>query len=454
LRNGISEKAAETIFADMETFAQYAFNKSHAAAYAVVAYETGYLKKYYPVEFMAALMSSVMGDASAISRYIRNCEEMGIEVLPPDINESSKKFTVVNGKIRFGLLGVKNVGENAIDNIIETREAKGEPKDIFQFIDNIDVSVVNKKAVESLIKAGAMDCLNTNRAAHMAVFEQLMEAAQNDARKNIAGQMSLFQTSSEEMNSGDITGELPEVENFSKRILLSMEKEMLGVYITDHPLNEYADRISKLVTTTSRDLVASTMESEEDGEISESGMDVSGNSNIYDGMSVVMAGMITGKKNLITKNNKMMAFVDMEDLYGPVEVVVFPNIYERCQSSITEDNVVVVKGKLNFKEGEAPKLLADSIKGIDETREELSGDRGLVKVRIPKEADEAEALKSIDRIFKDNKGPSTGLIYLQNGRIIRTGPGKGIEQSEELRADLETIVGAGNVKLDKERERQ
>ena len=207
----------------MESFAQYAFNKSHAAAYAVVAYETGYLKKYYTVEFMAALMSSVMGDAGQISKYIRNCEDMGIKVLPPDVNESGKKFTVVDGKIRFGLLGVKNVGENAIDDIIMNRETKGLPDDIFQFIDNIDVGTVNKKAVESLIKAGALDCLNTNRASHLAIYEQLMEAAQNDARKNIAGQMSLFEISSSEMSSGDTQGELPKMENFSKKVLLAMD---------------------------------------------------------------------------------------------------------------------------------------------------------------------------------------------------------------------------------------
>ena len=200
VRNGISASAAEAIFADMETFAQYAFNKSHAAAYAVIAYETGYLKKYYPVEFMAALMTSVMGDSGQIAKYIRNCTDMGIEVLPPSVNESDKKFTVKDGKIRFGLLGVKNVGEGAIDAIIKAREEKGMPKDIFSFINGIDTGLVNKKAVESLIKAGALDCFNPNRAAHLAVYEMLMESAQNSARKNIEGQISLFQTSSEAMS--------------------------------------------------------------------------------------------------------------------------------------------------------------------------------------------------------------------------------------------------------------
>ena len=445
VRNGLSAQAAEAIFADMETFAQYAFNKSHAAAYAVVAYETGYLKKFYPVEFMAALMTSVMGDAKYISRYIRNCQDMGIEVLPPCINESEKKFSVVDGKIRFGLLGVKNVGEGAIDAIIKAREEKGYPNDIFQFINNVEISEVNKKAVESLIKAGAFDCLNTNRAAHLAVYEGLVESAQNNAKKNIAGQMSLFQISSEEMSSGDTSGTLPQVNNFSKDVLLAMEKEMVGVYITDHPLNEYTDRIKKLVTTTSEEL-ASAAESE------------TPDTRIKDGMTVTMAGMIAGKKNLVTKNNKMMAFVDLEDLYGEVEVVVFPNVYERCREAIEEDNVVVVKGKLNFKEEEMPKLLADSVVDIDGVEEKLSQSserpsrpsRGSepdpVKVRIPAEVDEEEALATLREIFHQHRGNAPVLIYLQNGKIVKTGQGAGVYPTIDFFDTVAEVVGRPNVK--------
>ncbi|MDO4396607.1 MAG: DNA polymerase III subunit alpha, partial [Clostridia bacterium] len=212
VRNGISPEAAESIFADMETFAQYAFNKSHAAAYAVVAFETGYLKKYYPVEFMAALLTSVMGDAKSIAKYIRNCQDMGIQVLPPSVTESGKKFTVVDGKIRFGLLGVKNVGEGAIDAIIKARTEKEPPTDIFNFISGLEISEVNKKAIESLIKAGALDGFDTNRAAHLAIYEGLVESAQNTAKKNIAGQLSLFQLSSEEMSAGSIRTSLPKME--------------------------------------------------------------------------------------------------------------------------------------------------------------------------------------------------------------------------------------------------
>jgi len=466
LRNGISEEAAEAIFADMETFAQYAFNKSHAAAYAVVAYETGYLKKYYPVEFMAALMTSVMGDAKAIAKYIRNCQDMGIEVLPPCIHESQKKFSVVDGKIRFGLLGVKNVGEGAIDAIIKAREEKGKPKDIFQFINNIEISEVNKKAIESLIKAGALDCLNTNRAAHLAIYESLVESAQTNAKKNIAGQISLFQTSMEEMSSGDTSGKLPEISNFSQDILLAMEKDMLGVYITGHPLNDYAERIRELTSMTSEQL-AQAAEPEHSAE-----------SGIEDGMSVIMAGMITGKKNLVTKNSKMMAFVDLEDLYGAVEVVVFPNVYERFGHILAEDNVVVIRGKLNFKEEEVPKLLADTIVDIhtvEENMDLLKGDsnrygsrlqmqgraerqpaprqntvpaaqQDTVKVRIPAEADEPALLEQLQKIFREHRGDTPVLIYLQNGKIVKTSPQGGVYPTIGFFDTVAELVGRPNIK--------
>ncbi|MCI5722191.1 MAG: DNA polymerase III subunit alpha [Firmicutes bacterium] len=443
VRKGISAEAAESIFADMETFAQYAFNKSHAAAYAVLAFETGYLKKYYPVEFMAALLTSVMGDAKSIAKYIRNCQDIGIDVLPPSVTESNKKFTVVDGKIRFGLLGVKNVGEGAIDAIVKARTEKGVPDDIFSFINGLEISEVNKKAVESLIKAGALDCFDTNRAAHLAVYESLMESAQNSARRNIAGQLSLFQLSSEEMNAGSTRTQLPKVENFDKKTLLAMEKEMLGVYISDHPLNEYRKRMEQLVSVTTDDL-AHVADSENQQ-----------NSAIADGMTVTMAGMVTGKKNLVTKNSKMMAFVDIEDLYGSMEVVVFPNVYEKYREQIEEDNVVVIRGKLNFKEDEMPKLLADSIVNIADISEENPEKPGksapisskdVIKVRIPAEADEGGMLKELSSVFGSFRGNVPVLIYLQNGKIVKTGPGGGVNGSIDFFDTVAEIVGRMNIK--------
>ena len=502
VRNGISEAAAEKIFADMETFAQYAFNKSHAAAYAVLAFETGYLKRYYSVEFMAALMSSVMGDTRQISRYIRNCEELGIEVLPPSIHESEKKFTVVDGRIRFGLLGVKNVGEHAIEEIIRARETKGLPKDIFRFIQDIDVSVVNKKAVESLIKAGALDCLDPNRAAHLAIYESLMESAQNEARRNIAGQVSLFDLDVAGINSHDMMVRLPEVNNFDRRVLLELEKEMLGVYISGHPLDDYAEVIEQTITVTSRDL-AEVMTEEpdggEDGTISESGFSGAAQpeNRVRDGMKAVAAGIITGKKNLFTKKNQMMAFVDLEDLYGQIEVVVFPNVYERYQPVIETDRVVVISGRLNFREGEAPKLLADAVLDIydarvgtvsrdyysgcpnrkngpddrydserpnranapgarydgvqpdrtDQPDRPDAGPEAIIKIRIPEGTDEKLVMNTLAELFSRNSGPVTAYIFMPNGKVLGTENGAGISRTAELKAELEDLVGRENVKF-------
>lgn len=449
LRNGISEEAAEAIFADMETFAQYAFNKSHAAAYAVLAYETGWLKKHYPVEFMAALLSSVMGDTAQTSKYIRNCEEMGISVLPPDVNESDKTYTVVDGKIRYGLRGVKHVGENAIEEIIHARELKGFPKDIFRFINNIDVRIVNKKAVECLIKAGAFDCMNVNRAAHMAVYDSLMSSAQNDARKNIAGQISLFDIGGDEMNSGASSAELPNVSNFDSKELLAMEKEMLGVYISDHPLNAYGEKIKNKISITTKELAGGSGESEiEAGEDFADGIIAEKHGiEVYDGMSVIMAGTISKIKTLITKNNKMMAFLDLEDMYGMVEVIVFPNVYAKYQACVTEDNVVIIKGKLNFKEEETPKLLADSVVSIDDVSPVNSEMRSdiVIKIRIPDSVEEIQVLKVLERVFKENPGSIQPLIYLQSGKIVRSRTK--VDMTQYLKEELNEIVGASNVKF-------
>ena len=451
IRNGVPEKTAEEIFNQMVSFAEYAFNKSHAAAYAVVAYETGYLKAHYTVEFMAALMTSVMGDSDSIAKYMRNCTEMGIEVLPPDINESQKKFSVVDGKIRFGLLGVKNVGEGAIDAIIEARQTKGRPEDIFRFIENIDIHKVNKKAVESLIKAGALDCLNENRAAHLAVYESLMESAQSSARNNIEGQMSLFQLNADTMQESRSMNVLPDVRNFNQDILIAQEKEMLGVYITSHPLDEYADRIEQLVTVTSQDL-ADVLDSEEQGEM---------HTFVRDGMQATMAGIITSKKNLITKNNKMMAFVDMEDLYGTVEVVVFPNIYERFGSLVAEDSIVSVTGSINFKEGEVPKLLAEKIVDLRSLTEKLEQSResvqtadaesvpdapeGLIKIKLPS-GNTIEMLNRIRNVMLAHRGKYQAIIYMPQGGSFRTERELWVQPDADFRKTVTDIVGEENYK--------
>lgn len=429
VRNGVPENIAGEIFNQMVSFAEYAFNKSHAAAYAVVAYETAYLKAYYPVEFMAALMTSVIGDGVQIAKYIRNCNEMGIEVLPPSIIESSKNFTVVDGKIHFGLLGVKNVGAGVIDEIIKSREEKGLPKDIFQFISNVNIHEINKKAIESLIKAGAFDCLNENRAQHLAVYESLLESAQNNSKKNIEGQMSLFQLNSDEMEVESISGRLPDISNFSQDILIGMEKDMLGVYLTGHPLKNYEQQIVRLISITAEDLAHAET-----------------NQNVTDGMKATIAGIVSGKKILVTKSNKQMAFLNIEDLYGEIEVVVFPNVYEKYLQLIKEENILVIKGTVNFKEDEAPKILADKIVHIDafnEPEKQLP-----LKIKVPRNMEEGECFNMIKELILANKGQKPVMIYIEEtGKKFKTNRDLWVDPNETFISAVEGLVGKENVKL-------
>ena len=458
VRNGVPEDAAEEIFNQMVSFAEYAFNKSHAAAYAVLAYETGYLKVHYPAEFMAALMTSVTGDANSISKYMRNCQEMGIQVLPPDVNESDKKFSVTDGKIRFGLSGVKNVGDGVIDAIIEARETKGIPSDIFRFIENLDVHKINKKAIESLIKAGALDCFDPNRAAHIGIYESLIESAQSSAKKNIEGQLSLFQLAADTMEENNVVNRLPAVKNFEKSVLLAQEKEMLGVYLTDHPLREFEEQITKMTTVTAQDL-ADVMDSEENG---------SQHSFVRDGMQAVMAGIITGKKTLITKNNKMMAFLNIEDLYGAVEIVVFPNIYDRYSSILQEDAIISVTGSINFKEGEMPKLLAENIVDLRELKDAIPEDaakdmpekfgssrlsakaarqpQGLIKIKLPQGVDKDEILEQIRQVMRSHPGECQTIIYLPEGGSFRTDESLWVVPDHDFQQKITDLVGAENYK--------
>ena len=416
---GIPEATAKEIFGQMISFAEYAFNKSHAAAYAVIAYQTAYLKAYYPVEFMAALMTSVMGDAAQIAKYIRNCNEMSIPVLPPCVAGSGKKFSVDSGEIRFGLRGVKNVGEGVIDAILKMRLEKGMPRDFFQFINQIDIQEVNKKAVESLIKAGAFDCLHPNRAQLMAVYEGLIESAQTSNRKNIEGQISLFQMNAEEMSLPGSMATMPDVAEFSKETLIALEKEMLGVYLTGHPLKDYEELIEKTATVTSEEL-----------------LHVEANPRIRDGMKVVMAGIISSKKILVTKSSKQMAFLDLEDLYGITEVVVFPNIYERNISLIREDQIVVIKGTLNFKEDEQPKLIADGIVDI----RHISGSvrETSLKIRIPQELEEGTALQKLRGILTRFPGETPVYIKIDGtNKKFKAGQDLWVRTGQSLNQELE-----------------
>ena len=434
IANGISKRAAEEIFENMVSFAQYAFNKSHAAAYAVVAYETAYLKRYYPVEFMAALITSVMGDPKQMPKYIRNCVDMGIEILPPSINESYKMFSVEKGKIRYGLMGIKNVGRGIAQAIIEARESNGLPKDIFQFINNIKVSELNKKAIESLIKAGALDCLNENRAAHFAVYESAVESAQHSAKKTIKGQISLFQINAEIMDEASVNSELPKVNNFEKGQLLQMEKEMLGVYLSGHPLDQYKKLIDNNISHKSIDI----------------DIEEGNNNNLHDGMKVIMAGNITNVKKMLTKKNTQMAFAQVEDYYGEFELIVFPKIYDQVKDLLQEDNIVGIAGSLNFKEDEAPKIIVDKMTSITSIGN-LAGLREspALKIRINEKdfgGNTEDCIRNIYDMISRFPGGKKVLIYLPGGRVLKADESLYVNDDPLLIMELKDYLGEINVK--------
>ena len=389
IRNGVDEKTANKIYDLMIDFANYAFNKSHSAAYAVVAYRTAWLKHYYPVEFMAALISSVMGDTNSVSLYIQECKRLSIEVLPPDINESYEKFTVIDGKIRFGLLAVKNVGEGFAETIVKARKDGkfNSFTDFCERIENIDSTVMNKRAVESLIKSGAMDSLGGNRAQYLAIFERTIDSIHADKKRNIDGQFSMFETIDTKISKDN----LPDLKEFNQKALLTMEKEMLGIYISGHPLKPYEKELNKISTITTTQLFE--VQEDMEGGIVEN----------IDGKKVTLGGIVVKKKNMITKNNNMMAFITLEDLYGVVECIVFPATFDRYNSLIEEDSLVVIEGKISLSEEEEPKIICEKISQLNKYKE------GKVYLKISK-GRPLTTFDSIKEILKKYKG-ETPVYY-------------------------------------------
>ncbi|GAA0122996.1 hypothetical protein UT300018_23130 [Clostridium faecium] len=354
LRNGISEDAANKIFDQMMDFASYAFNKSHAAAYAVVGYQTAYLMYYYPTEFIAAMLNSVKGSSEKVAYYIRFANHLGISVLPPDINESYSNFTVKDKTIRFGLSAIKNVGENVIQSIVKDREEKGKFTGFMDFCNKIDTTQVNKRAVESLIKAGAFDSLGIYRSQLSAVFERVLDGVSNEKKRNVKGQISLFEEILEEEN---FEIEYPKINEFNKKYILTMEKEMTGIYLSGHPLDEYEKSLKVQTSHNISDLLLE--DGFEDGvELNEQNLKVS------DGDKVIIGGLISSVSRKITRNNTMMAFMTLEDLYGSIEVVVFPKTFENCKNLINEDEIVIVKGRVAVREDEQTKILCEEVKPL------------------------------------------------------------------------------------------
>ena len=346
VRNGVPEDVAEQIFDEMTAFASYAFNKSHAAAYALVAVQTAWLKLHYPVQFMAALMNSFSGNSDKVGYYIQTCRKRGIRVLPPDVNSSQEKFSVEDGAIRFGFAGVKNLGHGAIQAIVAEREAGGPYRDIFDFCERVACAAVNKKCVESLIRAGAMDALPGNRAQKLGVYERAIDAAGRRQKTAVQGQLSLFDA----VEDVEIAPPpLPDLPEFSRQDQLRMEREVTGVYITGHPLDEYEAELSKLEVNSQ---VLQGLSEEADGGMA------------WDQKLVSMGGIVAERKLKATKSGTMMAFVQLEDMYGLTEVLVFPKVYDRVGHLLNQDAAVLLTGRLSVREEESPKLLLDSVRPL------------------------------------------------------------------------------------------
>ncbi len=349
LRRGINEKIANDIFDDMIDFAKYAFNKSHAAGYAIIAYQTAYLKTHYPVEFMAALMTSVMGNQDKLAIYIQDCNRMGIELYPPSVNSSYAKFSVDNGGIRFGLSAIKNVGKGIIKSIVLNRDY-GNYVDFVDFCQRVGASNLNRKSVESLIKAGAFDDIGVYRSKLLAVYERIIDGIQKESRNNAKGQISLFDSGVLPKEESRFSSDFPDIDELRPNVKLAFEKEMLGIYLTGHPLSEYKDIMDSVKSMDIVELYVA--KDEEDIEK-------------YDYKRAIFAGMIVSINEKITRNGARMAFLQFEDLTSQIEVIVFPKIFNKFKSYIKNDIPLVVSGRLSIKEDDRPQIIADFIKSLD-----------------------------------------------------------------------------------------
>ena len=370
VRNGIDEKSADKIFDEMAEFAKYAFNKSHAACYAVVAYRTAYLKAYYPAEFMAATLNSYLGNLDKIPQYIDECKLLGIDILKPDINKSSTKFTTEDGKIRFGLGSIKNVGTVPVDNIVNERNKNGEYKSFTDFCERIADEAVNKKCVESLIKAGAFDEFEQTRSTLLASFEAIIDIIQSGKKKGFSGQVSMFDLGTEEDKEelNEIKYKFEEHEELQNKELLSLEKEMLGIYISGHPLEKLRKQIE--MQTNINTMQIKEIEDQMNSSVNQSDMTLKSNEKLKfkDGQKVKYAGIITSIKKKYTKNNKLMAFVTIEDLYGTVEIIVFENAYIKSGKSLVQENIVMVDGRLSIREDDTTNIIASEIRDFGEQK--------------------------------------------------------------------------------------
>lgn len=425
IANGISEKAANEIYDSMVDFAKYAFNKSHAAAYAVVSYQTAYLKYYYPVEFMAALMTSVIDNPRKVAEYIYTCRQMGIKVLPPDINEGAGTFSATEEGIRYGLYAIKSIGRPVVDIILQDRELNGKFLTLPSFIERVAGREVNKRTVENLIKAGACDGLDGNRQQMMLTFNALIDNQNQEKKKSLAGQMSLFDLVSEEDKKA-YEIKYPDVEEYSKEIKLGFEKEVLGIYLSGHPLEEYEEKWRKNISAVTTDFLLE----EETGEV-----------KVKDNQSVIVGGMITEKTIKYTKTNKTMAFLTLEDLLGTVEVIVFPRDYEKFNGLLNEDEKVFIKGHANVEEDKNGKLICESIYSFEDTKREL-----WLQFTSREEFEEKE--QHLYELLHDSDGNDSVVVYISAIKAMKRLPRNlNVRVNDEIVNNLTNFLGKNNVKV-------
>ena len=419
IRNGVDEKSANKIFDEMAEFAKYAFNKAHAACYAVVAYRTAYLKTYYKSEFFAALLNSFITSLNKISVYINECKKLGIKIVRPDVNKSFSKFTVDGEDIVFGLAAIKNVGSAAIDSLVYERETNGKYKDFIDFCKRINGTEINKKCIESMIKAGAFDSLGTNRATLLASFEGILDMINSDSKRGLSGQVNMFDMGGSENLENDAVYSMLKLPEMDKKDLLSQEKDVLGLYVSGHPLDSFADEISKYSNIKSIDLDFD----EETGPAS----------YLIDGQLVKFIGIVNHVKVKITKNNDIMAFVSFEDLYGEITVIVFPKTYVQYKAVLFDDNIVKVEGRLNIKEDEIT-ISALKLQTLSKHEEDYlvgAKERKSLTINIPEGLSEIE-LKNLREFIKkisnqkgnmkvtiDNKGNQKEFDMLINERVYK-----------------------------------
>ena len=425
IKNGIDEATANKIYDEMIDFAKYAFNKSHAAAYAVVSYQTAYLKYYYPVEFMAALLTSVIDNSGKVAEYIYSCRQMGIQILPPDINKSVGTFSVENGNIRFGLTAIKSVGRPVIQAIIEERNERGEFKHLKDFIERMGGREVNKRTIENFIKAGVFDSLGGTRKQFMMIYIQIMDQVNQERKYSMTGQMSLFDLVDDEQKK-EFEIPLPKVGEYEKENKLAFEKEVLGVYLTGHPLEDYEEKWKKSISRTTLDFQID---------------DETGRSRVRDGAKEIVGGMITNKTIKYTRNNKTMAFLTIEDLMGTVEVVVFPRDYERNQNYLNEDSKVFVNGRVSEEDDAPSKLICETIIPFEQTKRELW-------IQYGDKLEYGEDEPHLFDMLGESEGNDTVVIYCKKERAIkRLSAGRNVCAEPALIVKLKNYYGEDRIRV-------